>query len=142
MSSDKALAEEALERVAATLGHPRRVRILSELVKGPGSASSLRKKLTDLTVSDIDYHLKVLVKAKAIEQIDSRKGRGATELIYGLAPEASWQVSWELIPLPILAGLRKAWQGKLVQSQSGLAAEEPPPIDPIGRTVTELHLDQ
>jgi DNA-binding transcriptional ArsR family regulator len=78
------------ESLAIALGHHRRLRILVALLEGPGSATSLhRNQLSDLTVDDVDYHLKKLKSTGAVSLLSSQKVRGATKHTYELSEH--WQ---------------------------------------------------
>jgi DNA-binding transcriptional ArsR family regulator len=79
------------ESIAEALGHPRRLRILADLLDAPSSATSLSGKLKDGTPRDYAYHLKILLKTGAIVLMESRKVRGATENIFALSKLESWQ---------------------------------------------------
>jgi len=66
------------------------LRILVTLLQGPGSASSLsRDQLRDLSLNDVDYHLKKLESTGAIDLVNSEKVRGTEKHTYSLA--ASWR---------------------------------------------------
>lgn len=79
------------ESLAVALGHQRRLRILVALLDGPpGSATSLRRdRLSDLTIKDVDYHLKTLRSTGAVHFLYSQRVRGATKNTYELAK--SWK---------------------------------------------------
>ena len=100
------------EGLAIALGSQRRLRILVALLGGPGSASSLsRDQLGDLTRHDVNYHLKTLKSAGAVDLISSEKIRGAKKHTYVLSeiwkPLVSQIASFDLCrespsPLPAL----------------------------------------
>jgi DNA-binding transcriptional ArsR family regulator len=74
------------ESLAIALGNQRRLRILVAMLEGPASATSLRRgAIPDLSVGNMDYHLKELKSAGAIRLIRSQKVRGATEHTYSLS---------------------------------------------------------
>jgi DNA-binding transcriptional ArsR family regulator len=63
------------------------VRILSALVAGEGSATTLSKQFGDASVGDVSYHLSVLADdCELIELARSRQVRGALENFYRLRP--------------------------------------------------------
>jgi DNA-binding transcriptional ArsR family regulator len=95
-----------IRRLAIALGHPLRVRILSALVAGEGSATTLSRQFGDATVGDVSYHLGVLADdCDLIERVRSKQVRGALENFYRLKPPGSALGGVEL-PKPIVQGLR------------------------------------
>jgi len=94
---------EELDRILKALNHPVRRRILSELVGGTGSATTLSRALkTDLGI--VTYHLnQVLAKqCKVLELVDTVPNRGSVEKFYRLdiegpldLPAAGGPGSWE-----------------------------------------------
>jgi len=74
-----------LDRVVRALSHPLRRQILRSLVHGPGSASTLSKKL-GTTLGVISYHLnQVLAKeCGVVDLVDTVARRGAVEKFYVL----------------------------------------------------------
>jgi hypothetical protein len=73
------------ESRALALGHQRRLRILIALLTEPGSATSLpRDHLRDLTLEDVDYHLKKLGERAgslrpSVDDLGPEGGPGASE---------------------------------------------------------------
>lgn len=111
-TTDVLLSRGAIDRLSATFGHPRRVRILLGLGDGPGSATSLAARLgDDLTGKDLEYHLKVLANLGVIILLERRKVRGARESIFELAQESIPAI--DEIPIPILLGVRRALEGDI-----------------------------
>jgi DNA-binding transcriptional ArsR family regulator len=94
-----------LRRLAIALGHPLRVRILSALIAGEGSATTLSRQFGDVSVGDVSYHLGVLADdCELIERVRAQQVRGAMESFFRLKPGSSLG-SIEL-PQPIMEGLR------------------------------------
>lgn len=109
MSKQRNKASENLSpirRLAIALGHPLRVRILSALVAGEGSATTLSRQFGDATVGDVSYHLGVLADdCDLIERVRAEQVRGALESFFRLKPPGSALGRVEL-PKPIVQGLR------------------------------------
>jgi DNA-binding transcriptional ArsR family regulator len=94
-----------IRRLAIALGHPLRVRILSALVAGEGSATTLSRQFGDVTVGDVSYHLGVLADdCELIELARSQQVRGALENFYRLSPGAD--LTDIQLPHSIMQGLR------------------------------------
>jgi DNA-binding transcriptional ArsR family regulator len=94
-----------MRRLAVALGHPLRVRILSALVAGDGSATTLAGQFGDATVGDVSYHLSVLASdCELIERVRAQQVRGAVESFYRLRPGSA--IGEVEIPEPIMQGLR------------------------------------
>lgn len=94
-----------LRRLAIALGHPLRLRILSTLVAGEGSATTLSRQFGDATVGDVSYHLGVLADdCELIELVRSQQVRGALENFYRLSPGAD--LGEIQLPKSIMQGLR------------------------------------
>lgn len=94
-----------VSRLAVAIGHPLRLRILSALVAGEGSAAALSRQFGDVHLSDVAYHLRVLAEdCDLIEVVRSRPVRGAMESFYRLKPGAD--LSGLQLPQPVTQGLR------------------------------------
>jgi DNA-binding transcriptional ArsR family regulator len=98
-------SQSPIQRLAIALGHPLRVRILSALVTGEGSATTLSRQFGDATVGDVSYHLGVLADdCELIECVRSRQVRGASESFFRLKPGSN--LGRIQLPQPITQGLR------------------------------------
>ena len=94
-----------MRRLSIALGHPLRIRILSALVAGEGSATTLSRQFGDATVGDVSYHLGVLADdCDLIERVRSRQVRGALESFFRLKPGSDLERIQ--LPQPIMQGLR------------------------------------
>jgi DNA-binding transcriptional ArsR family regulator len=90
---DRRGAQSPLGRVALALGHPLRIRALSALSLGEGSASTLCRCLDCDSVGDLSYHLRVLADdCGLIERVRSRQVRGAFERFFRLKPGTGFAV--------------------------------------------------
>jgi DNA-binding transcriptional ArsR family regulator len=94
-----------VRRLAVALGHPLRLRILSALVAGEGSATTLSRQFGDVSVGDVSYHLGVLADdCELIELVRAQQVRGAQESFYRLKPGAKLgQIN---VPPALVPGLR------------------------------------
>jgi len=94
-----------MRRLSIALGHPLRIRILSALVAGEGSATTLSRQFGDVTVGDVSYHLGVLADdCELIERVRSRQVRGALESFFRLRPGS--ELHRIQLPPPVVQGLR------------------------------------
>jgi DNA-binding transcriptional ArsR family regulator len=94
-----------VDRLAIAIGHPLRLRILSALVAGEGSAATLSRQFHDVQLSDVAYHLRVLADdCELIEMTRSRPVRGAMESFYRLKPDTD--LAGLQLPQPIAEWLR------------------------------------
>ena len=94
-----------MRRLAIALGHPLRVRILSALIAGEGSATTLSRQFGDVSVGDVSYHLGVLADdCELIERVRAQQVRGALESFFRLKPGSS--LGPIQLPQPIMEGLR------------------------------------
>jgi DNA-binding transcriptional ArsR family regulator len=94
-----------MRRLSIALGHPLRIRILSALVAGEGSATTLSRQFGDVTVGDVSYHLGVLADdCDLIERVRSRQVRGALESFFRL--KSGSDLERIQLPRPIVQGLR------------------------------------
>ena len=84
---------EGVAEWASLLNHPLRVRLITALAGGPGSATKFAAQFGDTNVGDCHYHLKELKAGKVIELARSRPVRGATERVYRLTPRS--RSRWE-----------------------------------------------
>jgi DNA-binding transcriptional ArsR family regulator len=120
-----------MRRLSIALGHPLRIRILSALVAGEGSATTLSRQFGDATVGDVSYHLGVLADdCELIERVRSRQVRGALESFFRLRPGSELQQIQ--LPQPIVQGLR----GELFRTfvDAAVAALEAGSLDADGDT--------
>jgi DNA-binding transcriptional ArsR family regulator len=98
-------ATSPVSRLAIAIGHPLRVRILSALIAGEASATTLSRQFADVHLSDVAYHLRVLADdCELIELVRSRPVRGTMESFYRLRPGAD--LSGIQLPQPVMQGLR------------------------------------
>ncbi len=98
-------SQSPIQRLAIALGHPLRVRILSALIAGEGSATSLSRQFGDASVGDVSYHLGVLADdCELIECVRSQQVRGASESFFRLKPGSS--LGQIKLPQTIVQGLR------------------------------------
>jgi len=101
----KAESLSPLRRLAIAIGHPLRVRILSALVAGEGSATTLASQFGDVSVGDVSYHLNVLAEdCELIELAREQQVRGAMESFYRLIPSA--EVGEIQLPQAVMQRLR------------------------------------
>jgi DNA-binding transcriptional ArsR family regulator len=101
----KSAPVSAVDRLAIAIGHPLRLRILSALVGGEGSAATLSRQFRDVHLGDVAYHLRVLADdCELIELVRSRPVRGAMESFYRL--KAGVDLAGVKLPQPITQGLR------------------------------------
>jgi DNA-binding transcriptional ArsR family regulator len=68
-------------RMMKALSHPLRWRILEHLAAGPASPSMIATEL-DEPLGNVSYHVKILLRYKAIELVETRPVRGALEHVY------------------------------------------------------------
>lgn len=74
----------------AALRHPLRRRILRELAGG-GSASPRQLSSTlRQPLSNVSYHVRVLVDRRVVALVETRPSRGSVEHFYRLALKAQW----------------------------------------------------
>jgi DNA-binding transcriptional ArsR family regulator len=121
-----------MRRLSIALGHPLRIRILSALVAGEGSATTLSRQFGDATVGDVSYHLGVLADdCDLIERVRSRQVRGALESFFRLKPGSDLERIQ--LPQPIVQGLR----GELFRTfvDAAVAALEAGSLDAEGDTI-------
>lgn len=100
-----------IQRLGIALGHPLRIRILSALVAGEGSATSLSHQFGDVSVGDVFYHLGVLADdCELLECVRSRRVRGAFENFFRLRPGPS------LGPLQLPDAIAEGLRGELFRT--------------------------
>ncbi|HEU4658230.1 MAG TPA: winged helix-turn-helix domain-containing protein [Capillimicrobium sp.] len=73
-------------RMAKVMSHPTRVRALDLLRDGKASASELGRKL-GVSTQNVAYHLSVMLRHGAIEEVETVIRGGATETYYRAVPE-------------------------------------------------------
>lgn len=78
------------DNLLTALGHPLRRRILREMADG--IAISPRELSTALgqPLSNVSYHVRVLVGCDAVKLIEAKPARGSIEHFYRSAVEAPW----------------------------------------------------
>jgi DNA-binding transcriptional ArsR family regulator len=62
--------------------HPIRVQILSILGEGPNSPARMQRRMENVSLNLVSYHIKELVKFGCIELVRKEKRNGATEHVY------------------------------------------------------------
>jgi predicted transcriptional regulator len=83
-----ARGDEGEQDLVRALAHPLRLQILQILGKGPSSP----KRISDLVgepLSNVAYHVRVLIRCNCIQLVDTRPARGAVEHIYKVKPHLS-----------------------------------------------------
>jgi len=99
-------------RLVRALAHPMRAEILDLLTERTASPNQL-KDLIDRGLSHVSYHARALEKAGAIELVDQRPVRGATEHFYRATPTAFiGSPVWRQVP----STLRRSVMGSSLQS--------------------------
>jgi DNA-binding transcriptional ArsR family regulator len=106
----------ALHRIGKALSHPLRIRILLALMTRDGSAASLSEHFGDVSLGEVDYHLKVLAEeCQAIDLTRVRRIRGAKEYIYRLKPWPQLAGGWLAVPRPVMGGFRGAAFARFIE---------------------------
>jgi DNA-binding transcriptional ArsR family regulator len=81
------------QELLAALKHPLRRRILRAMAdKRRISPRELADRL-DESLSNVSYHVRVLAENGAIEEVDSRQVRGATQHFYRCTLRAKWALT-------------------------------------------------
>lgn len=85
------------ERIAAlanALGHPERVRFLSNLATAVELSPRAFSERTGVPLGTASYHVRVLRGAGLIEQTRSEPKRGAVEHVYALTESGRAALAW------------------------------------------------
>jgi DNA-binding transcriptional ArsR family regulator len=93
------------QRLVRAVAHPLRIAILKILhgrKASPNEISLLLRK----PLGNVTYHIDVLRKNDAIEEVDRQKKRGATEHFYTTTPRSTMgHQDWRRVPLAVRAGV-------------------------------------
>jgi DNA-binding transcriptional ArsR family regulator len=84
----KQAAQAAEITTAKVMTHPLRVHILLQIAEKGKLSPSEYSKQNDESLNLVAYHTKVLLDYEAIEEVDRRPRRGATEHFYGVANDS------------------------------------------------------
>lgn len=128
-------------RVLKALGHPIRQRILQALNEEISSPNQIARKI-DEPLSNVSYHVKILVGCDAIELVDTKPVRGALEHFYRATMRARLEDEhWRALPESSRTGLTNQTLNQIWR-HVGEAAEAGGFNDPESAVVwVDLQLD-
>lgn len=78
------------QKLIAALRHPLRREILRLMSDGREASPSEVAEELDQLLSNVAYHVRVLVECGALKPVGKRKARGATQHFYSWSMEADW----------------------------------------------------
>lgn len=95
-------------QMVRALAHPLRVEILRQLEKGPTGPKRIADQI-DQKLSNVSYHVRVLLKCGCIELVEVLPQRGAVEHIYRLkSGKSAGPSAWLEVPPSFRTDLAKA----------------------------------
>jgi DNA-binding transcriptional ArsR family regulator len=109
--------------------HPIRVQILSILGEGPNSPARMQRRMENVSLNLVSYHIKELVKFGCIELIRKETRNGATEHVYRTVQRPFFDADqWEAVD----PNLRQPITATILQMVS----------DETGRSLAEGRFDE
>jgi len=109
--------------------HPIRVQILSILGEGPNSPARMQRRMENVSLNLVSYHIKELVKFGCIELIRKERRNGATEHVYRTVQRPFFDADqWEAVD----PNLRQPITATILQMVS----------DETGRSLAEGRFDE
>jgi DNA-binding transcriptional ArsR family regulator len=93
------------QRIVRAVAHPLRISILAILHGRRASPNGLALLLRQ-PLGNVSYHVKILKENGAIEEVDRKKKRGATEHFYTTTPRSMiGHQDWRRVPLAVRPGV-------------------------------------